>query len=330
MRCFIALLLGLLAYLVIDSQYSYWILLSVLLLLPSTTGATIQKAVKRVIGTLLGVLIGLLIVVLLPPNMLLYLLIILLSLFLTTYLSKSYYALAMFFAAIMVIMALTYFVAHGSVMEAWNFVIARFFDTLLAAIIVIVTAYIFWPERTGKKLKQTILTLEDQIHTFLQTMFTAKQSEGFHSCHQQLVQLNTHYYLLKELYAQLQHEPNNDLYKFFTIASIIKNIYLLKNNLTAIYNCWQDAQHFLQEHPEVVKILNTFIISLNQLKIGQQQNTLNDDSFYVLANTINNLQEENLSIFVQKKSNSLAVLLIALRDIVINLEFISIATSRMR
>ena len=325
LRRFVALLIGLLAYLTIHTQYNYWILLSVIVLLPSTTGATIQKAVARVAGTLMGVLIGLLLVVLLPKNIAVYAIVILLSLFLTTYLSKSYYSISMFFAAILVVTTLSYFVAHGNVEQAWGFVLARFFDTLLGAAIVIATAYVFWPERTSIKINESILSLEDQFHTILQEMLSAPDV----SLAQMLSTLNAGYVQLNELYFQLKHEPNNDFHKFYTLASVIENVYLLKNNLVAIYNCLPNAKILLNEHPEVIPLLNTFVLSLEQIKIQQKKTQLTNTHFYDLANKITAFQAEGSSIFVQQKYCSLAVLLIGLRDIVINLQFIAIATTRM-
>lgn len=325
LRCFIALAIGLIAYLTIQAQYSYWILLSVIVLLPSTTGATIQKAIGRVIGTLIGVLVGLLLIVALPKSIIVYAIIILTSLFLTIYLSRSYYTIAMFFAAILVVAALTYFIAHGNVEQAWGFVLARFFDTLLGAAIVIVTAYVFWPDRTSTKIQQSIVSLETQFHSILQQMLT----ESGYSLDNSISVFNEDFVKLKELYAQLKHEPNNDFHKFYTLASIIENFYLLKNNLLALYISLPEAKTLLIEHPEVTALLNSFVLSLEKLKIQQKNNQLSNDYFYDLANKITTFQSEGSSIFVQQKYCSLAVLIIALRDIVINMQFIAIATMRM-
>lgn len=325
LRCFIALSLGLVAYLSIHTKFNYWILLSVIVLLPSTTGATIQKAVSRVVGTLIGVLIGLLLIVMLPKNIMVYAVIILSSLFLTTYLSKSYYAIAMFFAAILVVTALTYFVAHGNVEEAWGFVLARFLDTLLGATIVIVTAYVFWPDRTSIKIQESILSLEQQFHTILQQMLALTD----HSLDQKISTFNQGFAQLNELYAQLKHEPNNDFHKFYTLASIIDNFYLLKNNLVALYISLPEAKLLLVDHPEVTSLLNSFVLSLEKIKIQQKNNQLSNTYFYDLANKITAFQSEGSSIFVQQKYASLAVLIIGLRDIVINMQFIAIATMRM-
>ena len=148
LRALIAVLIGLVVYKSMHTQFSIWILLTVVVLLQSTVGTTFERAAFRVIGTLLGVLVGMLLVSILPFSTLTYSVFIFISLFFVIYTKQMSYVTSMFFAGIMVVLSVSLFIAHGDPQQAWKIALDRFVDTLIGAVIVILCAYLLWPNKT--------------------------------------------------------------------------------------------------------------------------------------------------------------------------------------
>lgn len=99
------LLGGLLGELLSDMKYTYWILITIIVVARPSYRLTQQRNKERVLGTLGGVLLGLSIIVLFPNT---YVLLVFISFLLFSFLlfNKRYYMVSVFFITAMVIVAL--------------------------------------------------------------------------------------------------------------------------------------------------------------------------------------------------------------------------------
>lgn len=328
-RTFITLMIGLIVYKLYVHPYNYWILITVILLLPSTTGATLQRAIARVGGTLIGVLIGLVLVMLLPESNIVYWGVILFNLFLVVYFARSYYGLAMFFGAIMIVLALGFFLAHGNLDQTWNFVLARFIDTFIAAIIVIATAYLIWPDRSKKKIQRVIVETEKQIYLVLLKMLK-QQIRQHHVIDQQLMVIYQQLEDIQQLAIEAKQEPIGGFAQHRLIETVQLNFRMLFNDLVAIRNSYLLEENINRTDQQINHVILQFcnvLTELHDTSIKDTQRLM--QAFYLLVNAINTNQDKKNSIFMDDKNSALAVLVISLRNICMNLQFINIAAQRI-
>ena len=333
LRSLIAIIIGLITYQLIDKRFSYWILFTVVVLLPSTTGATTQKAVRRVVGTLLGVLVGLLIMVLIPGNLYWYAFLLLLSLTLTTYFIKITYATGMFFAGMMVVIGLTAFLAKGNDSLAWSFAVARFVDTAIAAVIVIFVANVFWPERSSDILLRNIAATLTAVEATLRSLL-AQCTEALPTT-EVSASVQTLYAKIRSLeqgYQEVQNEPNGLLNNSHVIAGLISSFHALKNNLISLQTVmpWVRQAHVGSE--SIAKIQHFFnqllaifpptVMLMKQKKIGAIEHRAMIADFLTMATDIRAWVEQHQQTSNKADSDiALQQFLINLRDVCIQMQF---------
>ncbi len=331
LRSFVAISLGLICYKLIDTQYDYWILLSVIALLPSTTGATMKKAISRISGTLAGVLIGLLLVVVMHDSFIAFSLVIAISIFLMIYFIKSYYSIAMMFAGILIVAALTFFIAHGNAGKSWTFVLARFFDTVLGATIVIITAYLFWPDKTEMSVKRIIDKQLKNLYSILQLVSVNFEKISVDDFFAEVGQFHTDIINLQQNFGDMRNEPNGDFRKFDLFKSVCTNFSQIYNDLIAMGNFLADAHQKIFAMEKIKTPLQDFIAIVSELSNGSPRDLEKLNHYYTnLILQIRQLQEQQTSLFVDNKYYSVVIVLLSLRNICVNLQFILIAIEQLR
>jgi uncharacterized membrane protein YgaE (UPF0421/DUF939 family) len=318
LRALVALCLALLAYHFINEKYNYWIVLTTALLLPTTTGATMQKAIGRVAGTLIGVLLGLMFVAIMPFNTALYFSLIFVCLFFALYLSKSHYSHAMVASGALVVLLLSYFMVRGNVQLAWTFVLARFFDTLLAATIVIVAAYVCWPESSVTKAKQIAHDLQIAvkarlIHQLQYLNNTSSQPPN----HSQLCSIYKKIVSLEQLISNLHNEPEISFLQRYVSSANCYGFQSLYNNLLAIESLLPVLKKQTPNLPMVMTAINNFLALLEA-----DDSTFIIKGYVALVDEIRKMQSQGAnSLFV--KHVAVGSLLLNVRDVCMRLEYIN-------
>ena len=237
-RALIALAIGLVIYQALHENFSSWILVSIIMLLQTTTGATFKRASFRVFGTLMGVLIGMLIVIIIPYNKPFYFAIVLVDLFLLYYWLRISYAITMLFSGLGLIVLLTIFYAGGAPERAWEFAVARVLDTIIGAIIVIIVGYFFWPLRTKRRVqqevKQTIIVYQTAVEKCMSGFIAPYCTEGND------LALEAFYQKIKLLTIQADdasQEPGELLPKIDVLQSVISVLFRAYNHCVALQAC---------------------------------------------------------------------------------------------
>lgn len=124
---------------ILPLQRSYWVVLTVAIVLKPDLGSVFARAVQRGLGTVVGVVLGAAILAAAPPGWLLLIPVAVLAALLPYGRSRNYGLMSTFLTPLVVL--LLDLLAH----TGWGLAEARLIDTLLGCAIVLVIGYAPWP-----------------------------------------------------------------------------------------------------------------------------------------------------------------------------------------
>jgi uncharacterized membrane protein (TIGR01666 family) len=168
--------------------YSYWIMLTVVVVMKPAYSITRQRNIQRLIGTLAGVAVGLLLIALIKNTALLLTLSMVFLVGFFTY-SRTRYTLGVLFITPMVIICLHIY-SEGRM----AFIIERVYDTLIGCGIALAASYLFpvWEKYNLGRYTQNVL---DANYAYLEALYQKLSGET--------VSFNTYKLLRKNVYARL-------------------------------------------------------------------------------------------------------------------------------
>ncbi|WP_298484424.1 FUSC family membrane protein [uncultured Maribacter sp.] len=151
LRLTIALVFAYLLGFVFNIQNTYWILLTIIVIMRPSYGLTKERSKDRIIGTLIGaaVAVG---IVLITQNIIIYSVLAIVSLILAFALVQQNYKFAAFLITISVIFM--YSLANPNAFEVIQY---RVLDTIIGATISIVANYLLFPSWEVNNIKQVLL-----------------------------------------------------------------------------------------------------------------------------------------------------------------------------
>lgn len=259
LRLTITTIIGFLIGNLLELQQSYWILLTIIVIIRPSYSLTKDRVKSRVIGTILGALIGVAII-LLTQNTIIYASIAVLSLVIGFSLIKQNYRNGAAFITLYVIFM--YALISPNVLEVIQF---RVFDTLIGATLAFIGNYILWPVWEAKNIKDFLID-------------TVKGFEAY------LIEINMYYHQKGETATS------------YNLSR--KEAFLKVGNLNAAYQRLLQEPKSKQENSasiyDVITISNTFLSSLSALSmfIKNNERGLAPEQFEIyVKHIITNLQQ---------------------------------------
>lgn len=259
LRLTITTIIGFLIGNLLELQQSYWILLTIIVIMRPSYSLTKDRVKSRVIGTILGALIGVAII-LLTQNTIIYASIAVLSLVIGFSLIKQNYRNGAAFITLYVIFM--YALISPNVLEVIQF---RVFDTLIGATLAFIGNYILWPVWEAKNIKDFLID-------------TVKGFEAY------LIEINMYYHQKGETATS------------YNLSR--KEAFLKVGNLNAAYQRLLQEPKSKQENSasiyDVITISNTFLSSLSALSmfIKNNERGLAPEQFEIyVKHIITNLQQ---------------------------------------
>ena len=230
LRLTLTMLIGFAIGFVIEMQQSYWILLTIVVIMRPSYGLTKERTKNRVVGTLIGAAVGVGIIFL-TQNPVIYAVIAAVSLIIGFSLVKENYRNAAAFITLYVIFM--YALIHPNILTVIQF---RVIDTLIGSMLAYVANYLFWPAWEAKNIKEVL----------------SKSIEGFSD-------------FLKQI-AIFYHEKG-EVPTVYALAR--KEAFLQVGNLNAAYQRLAQEPKSRQENIavfyELITIINTYLSSLSSL-----------------------------------------------------------------
>ncbi|EAQ40772.2 FUSC family membrane protein [Polaribacter sp. MED152] len=221
----------------LELQQSYWILLTIIVIMRPSYSLTKDRVKSRVIGTILGALVGVAIV-LVTQNTIIYAVIALISLVIGFSLIKQNYRNGAAFITLYVIFM--YALISSNVLEVIQF---RVFDTLIGAVLAFVGNYLLWPVWEAKNMKEFLIDTVKGFETYLNEINNFYHEKGETATSYNLARKQAFLKVgnLNAAYQRLMQEPKSK-----------------KENSALIY--------------DVVTISNTFLSSLSALSMFIKNN----------------------------------------------------------
>lgn len=161
LRLTLTMMLGFLVGVAMELQQSYWILLTIVVIMRPGFGLTKQRTKHRVVGTLIGAGLGIGIIFL-TQNPIIYGLLAFFSLLIGFSLMKQNYRNAAAFITLYVIFM--YALIHPNIIEVIEF---RVLDTLIGSLLAYLGNYFFWPAWESKNIKDFLSNSIDGFIEFL-------------------------------------------------------------------------------------------------------------------------------------------------------------------
>ena len=161
LRLTLAIVFGYLLGVVFDIQNTYWILLTIIVIMRPSYGLTKERSKDRIIGTLIGAVIAIGIV-LITQNIVVYGVLAFISIILAFSLIQQNYKSAA--ALITISIIFVYSLMNPNTFEVIQY---RVLDTCIGATIAIVTNYLIFPRWEASNLKQILLNALEMNKKYL-------------------------------------------------------------------------------------------------------------------------------------------------------------------
>lgn len=169
-------------------QRSYWVMLTVAVVLKPDLGAVVARALQRGIGTIVGAVIGAVLLAVIPYGPLLLIPLAVIA-FLVPYAIIRNYGLFAVFLTPMVVLLIDLLSRGG-----WELAVARLVDTAVGCAVVLLLGYAPWPSswyaHVGRQVAETVRA----VGRYLDRVFDADRAESFElrrRAHRQLSDLHS-------------------------------------------------------------------------------------------------------------------------------------------
>ncbi|WP_036825550.1 FUSC family protein [Polaribacter sp. Hel1_85] len=274
LRLTVTMLIGFIIGYAIELQQSYWILLTIVVIMRPSYSLTKQRSKNRVLGTLIGAAVGVGIVFL-TQNPIIYGLIAALSLVIGFSLVKQNYRNGAAFITLYVIFM--YALIHPDILTVIEF---RVFDTLIGAALAYIGNYFFWPAWESKNIKEFFIHSIEGFLEFLKQIDLLYHQKGEASTELKLARKEAFLQVgnLNAAYQRLAQEPKSK-----------------QENIGIIY--------------ELITICNTYLSSLSSLGMFIRTNETGNvpDEFEVFVkHIVSNLEKTIATLNNKDFKNGLA------------------------
>ena len=305
LRLTIAILFGYLLGYFLDIQNTYWILLTIIVIMRPSYGLTKERSKDRIIGTLIGAVIAV-VIVLITQNIAVYAVLAFVSLILAFSLLQQNYKSAA--ALITISIIFVYSLMNPNAFEVTQY---RVIDTFIGAIIAVVANYIILPSWESDNLKKILLNALRMNKKYLLATQELYQDPAMHKLSYNLARKEAFLAIsnLNASFQRLTQDPKSKQKEFQLIYEIVTLNQTMISAIASIGN-------FIINHKTtpastafnvlIHEISNTLQMSCDCLKHAQIKKKIAKeivedahDKLLDTYQTLSNLRDENI-----KKGNT--------------------------
>lgn len=176
LRVSLAILAGYIIGEAFDIGHSYWILLTIIIIMKPAFSLTRQRNKDRLEGTITGIFIGI-VILLVVKNITILLIILVLLMAASNTLMRSYY----FWSVACLTPTVLIFLNFLHDIQFTTLLTDRFIDTAIGGAIAFVTSSFLLPSWEHQKLKSSMLQMLEQNRTYFKTITTKAAQEASHN-----------------------------------------------------------------------------------------------------------------------------------------------------
>ena len=168
LRLSIVMVLGfLLTFFIPNSEHSYWILLTILVIMKPGFSVTKKRNYQRLLGTLFGGLIGVFIVYFVPNPLIKFVIMLILMIFAYTYL-RHIYVIGTLFLTAYILISFSFITEYNT----FDIIGERLLDTLIGGSMAFISSYLIFPAWESKNIHQTFQKALIANYEFLFRIFS--------------------------------------------------------------------------------------------------------------------------------------------------------------
>jgi len=167
LRLSIVMLIGYcLVYVLPDSEHSYWILLTILVIMKPGFSVTKKRNYQRILGTFIGGIIGVLVVYFVPQVHIKFIIMIIIMIFAYSYL-RHVYVIGTLFLTAYILISLSFLTQYDTL----DIIKERLLDTLIGGSLAFVSSYLIFPSWESKNINETLQKALIANYEFLYQIF---------------------------------------------------------------------------------------------------------------------------------------------------------------
>ena len=277
LRLTIALIFAYLLGFVLDIQNTYWILLTIIVIMRPSYGLTKERSKDRIIGTLIGAIVAVGIV-LITQNIIVYSILAIVSLILAFSLVQQNYKFAAFLITISVIFM--YSLANPNAFEVIQY---RVIDTIIGATIAVVANYLLFPSWEVNNIKQVLLETLKMNREYLLAMQNLYKEPSKNRLPYNLARKEAFLAIsnLNAAFQRLTQDPKSKQKEFQLIYEIVTLNQTMISAIASIGN-------FIINHKTtpaskdfnrlIKKISTSLLLSFNSLESNEIKNKITEDT----------------------------------------------------
>jgi uncharacterized membrane protein YccC len=162
---------------VLPLQRSYWVILTVAVVMKPDFGSVFARALQYAAGTLLGAVLAALILAFDPPEAAVLAVVVLLSALIVYGMSRNYGLFGVFFTPLIIL--IINLLIHGG----WPLAEARLVDVALGCAVVLLLGYALWPSSWHANVRQAYAEAIDATASYLQESLADRRAPAAVSAH---------------------------------------------------------------------------------------------------------------------------------------------------
>ncbi|MBS7333924.1 MAG: FUSC family protein [Weeksellaceae bacterium] len=168
LRLSIVMIIGFLTtFLVPNSEHSYWILLTILVIMKPGFSVTKKRNYQRLLGTIFGGLIGIFVVYFITNLQIKFVIMLILMIFAYTYL-RHIYVIGTLFLTAYILISFSFLTEYNT----FDIIGERLMDTLIGGSLAFVSSYLIFPSWESKNIHQTFQKALISNYEFLFRIFS--------------------------------------------------------------------------------------------------------------------------------------------------------------
>jgi uncharacterized membrane protein YccC len=261
----------------LDIQNTYWILLTIVVIMRPSYGLTKERSKDRIIGTLIGAAIAVGIVIL-TQNLVVYAILAIVSLILAFSLIQQNYKSAAALITISIV-----FVYSFINPDAFEVIQYRVIDTIIGSVIAVAANYVLFPSWEADNLKQVLLKALKMNKNYLLATQDLYQDPSSHKLSYNVARKNAFLAVgnLNAAFQRLTQDPKSKQKEFQLIYEIVTLNQTMISAIASIGN-------FIMNHKTtpasdefnvlVKKISNTLKMSYDSLEHTKPTKKVSDDT----------------------------------------------------
>tara|TARA_R110000868_G_scaffold380784_1_gene646887 strand:+ start:61561 stop:62616 length:1056 start_codon:yes stop_codon:yes gene_type:complete len=317
--------------------HGFWVLLTVVVVMQSTLGASVHRARLRLAGTVLGVFFGALFCALLPDHDGVFYIFAIVMLFAGVYSFPISYAWFMFFLTALVIAIFSY---HAP--NPWGFATLRLIDTLIGLAIALLVSFVVWPLPAARlhhqALFESLQACELYFSTIVGLYFSEQYDREVLELHQE--QLESQLQKNQQYYDELRYEPSALFDQRYISGSILRSEEKLQGMLLSMrVTAYRSAvssldvatqEKFKQLAGEISRIFKALVDAVNQDSSLPKRDDLRVATQQLKSAIATWESSQDKMIYTSNEGMNILLFLTGLRQVSGELRYIHMAVKQLR